>query len=175
MAADDDIDLDNVEINEELPVDAAEAKERSVVPLTVEEADEGIEELKATARAKTVERMAGQLNTIELAARVKTELEPLLSAQNRGAVLEAAVVKLGLDILAGNLQPRNLAEAAKAIEALDSASRLIAGGVENRVMNSGARREVFDQIHAHLHVVASKDSEVPKETIEALEVTSTDQ
>lgn len=165
MDADNDPGIDEVEIDEDLPLDAAEAKLVPVKPLSPEEADAHLATLKDAAREATLERRARQMVTAELAVAMKEELASLTAPQERGAILDAAVVKLGLDILAGKLEPRNLAEAAKAIEALDGVSRLLKGGMESKVMTSTDRRATWTRITEHLEL----NNEPPVETRDAID------
>lgn len=169
MDADDDIDIDGLDIDEpdypDPDIDGAEIDEFKPDSVVVRQTQDKI-------RTRLLSRYAGQLNTIELAKAVKDELSPLTAAAERGAILEAAVVKLGLDILSENVKPKSVREAAQAIETLTRLTGIV-GGAEGHLA-PGQRMEIFAQVTQALVRTTGDEAKLPPITREAIEVAARD-
>lgn len=167
MADADDLDLDGIDIDEpEYPepnIDGAEVDEFRPDSVVIKQTRDQI-------RARMISRYAGQLNAIELAKAIKDEITPLTGVGERKALAEAAMTKLTLDILAENVKPKSVREAAQAIEILH---RLSGGTVEGAAMGPAERANVFDKVQAvilQLERTTGKDDKIPPLTREAIEV-----
>ncbi len=135
-------------------------------------ADE-IAELQRVAFDKTVARYAGQLNTIDLAAAVTSELEPLTHGNQMGTLFSAAMVKLSLDIVSGNLKPKSVREATQAIDALARVREMVGGGDMDEMLSKERRQEVFAEIK--MRVFRDKQpSQVESSIRDALDVMSSE-
>ena len=163
----DDLGIDDIDVDApdypEPDIDAAEVDELKPDSVVVQrvQTDEQV-------RKRVVSRYAGQLNTIELAKAVKDGLTPLLGPSERGAILEAAAVKLGLDILAENVKPKSVREAAQAIETLLRLQGLSNTGDSVRIP-PGARMEIFARVTSALERTTGDEGKLPPITREAIE------
>lgn len=165
-----DIDLTDLDLSDDADLFPAEIDVDDIDTTEYDRYTPDTEKLRAAAFGATISRWAGQLNTIDLAAAVKAELEPLTTPAAAGAILEACVVKLGLDILSGNLKPKSVREATGAIEALTTVSKMLAGGDANATMTKDRRMEVFAEIRERVTIVSGKVEQEP-EVRDALEAT----
>lgn len=132
-----------------------------------------VQHTQAAVRKRVLARYAGQLNTIDLAKAVRDELSPLTASAERGAILEAAVVKLGLDILAENVKPKSVREAAQAIETLARIQGLSQGEVAR--MPPGVRMDIFARVTSELERTTGDINKLPPTTREAIEAVVSDE
>ena len=169
MDADEELDIDGIDIDgddyDEPDIEGTEVdefKRDSVV----------VQHTQAAVRERVLKRYAGQLNAIDMAKAVKDELTPLMGSAERGALLEAAVVKLSIDILAENVKAKSVREAAQAIEVLARLQGMSAdtGGP----MAPGARMEVFERVREVLVRTTGNPDALPPTTREAIEVTASE-
>ncbi len=166
---DDADDLDPIDIDDEdYPEPDVEGTEVELHPDSVV-----VRHTQEQVRKRVVARYAGQLNAIELAKAVKDQLTPLMSPAERGAILEAAVVKLGLDILAENVKPKSVREAAQAIETLARIQGLSAAGDGQR-LPPGVRMDIFARVTSALERTTGDVAKLPPATREALEAVATE-
>lgn len=172
MDADDDIDIEGFDIEEDETLDpdldGVEVDEFRPDSVVVKQAQE-------TVRKRVLARYAGQLNAIELAKAVKDELTPLTAPAERGAILEAAVVKLSLDILAENVKPKSVREAAQAIEVLARIQGISQAGADR--LPPGTRMDIFARVTSALERTTGDEGKLPpttREAIEAIEAISTE-
>ena len=170
MDADDDIDIEGIDIDEDdnldPDLDAVEVSEFHPDSVVVKHAQESV-------RKRVLARYAGQLNAIELAKAVKDELTPLMAPAERGAILEAAVVKLGLDILAENVRPKSVREAAQAIEVLARIQGISQQGADR--LPPGTRIDIFAQVTKALERTTGDIGKLPLTTREAIEAVAAEE
>lgn len=167
--ADDDLGIDGFDIDDpgytEPDIEGAEVDQ--FLPDSVQ-----VVQAKETVRARTLARYAGQLNAIDLAKAVRDEISPLTAAAERGKLIEAAITKLTLDILAENVKPKSVREAAQAIEVLH---RLAGGAVKTERLGPGQRTEVFQAVIATLERTTGGGDKIPPITREAIEAVARDE
>lgn len=159
----DDIDIDDVDIDEpdypEPDIEGAEVEPFHPDSVVVKHARESV-------RKRVLGRYAGQLNAIELAKAVKDELTPLTAGAERGQLIDAAITKLTLDILAENVKPKSVREAAQAIEVLH---RISGGSIKTERLGPAQRTEVFTAVIAQLERTTGDAEKIPPLSREALE------
>ena len=157
----DDIEGFDIDEGEDLDpdLDAVEVSEFHPDSVVVKHAQESV-------RKRVLARYAGQLNAIELAKAVKDELTPLTAPAERGAILEAAVVKLSLDILSENVRPKSVREAAQAIEILARIQGISQSGDR---LPPGTRMDIFARVTSALERTTGDADKLPQTTREAIE------
>ena len=164
-----DLDIDGFDIDEpdypEPDIEGAEVEPFHPDSVVVKHARESV-------RARVLSRYAGQLNAIELAKAVKDELTPLTAGAERGQLIDAAITKLTLDILAENVKPKSVREAAQAIEVLH---RISGGQIKTERLGPAQRTEVFTAVIAQLERTTGDAEKIPPLTREALEAAVLDE
>lgn len=170
MDADDDLRIDDIDIDDddvlEPDLDSVEVDEFRPDSVVVKQTQEAV-------RERVLKRYAGQLNAIDLAKAVKNELTPLTAPAERGAILEAAVVKLGLDILAENVRPKSVREAAQAIEVLAKIQGISQQGADR--LPPGTRIDIFAQVTKALERTTGDIDKLPTTTREAIEAVASEE
>lgn len=166
MSDDADLDIDDVDIDgddyEPPDIEGTEVEEYSPDSVVVKQTQDHV-------RQRVLKRYAGQLNAIEYAKAVQAELSSLTGPNERGTLIEAAMVKLSIDILAENVKPKSVREAAQAIEVLHRINGGIGSGSDR--IPPAQRTELFAQVRAVLERTTGSDDKLPPVTREALEVT----
>lgn len=147
-------------------LDAVEVSEFHPDSVVVKHAQESV-------RKRVLARYAGQLNAIDLAKAVKDELTPLTAPAERGAILEAAVVKLSLDILSENVRPKSVREAAQAIEILARIQGISQAGADR--LPPGTRMDIFARVTSALERTTGDASKLPETTREAIEAVAAEE
>lgn len=170
MADADDLDVSDLDLGgddfTDPDIDAVEVDEFH--PDSVE-----VKQTREQVRDRVMKRYAGQLNTIDLAKAVKNDLTPLLAPAERGAIIEAAAVKLGLDILAENVKAKSVREAAQAIETLLRIQGLASSGDAMR-LPPGARMDIFARVTSALERTTGDVGKLPPMTREAIEAVASE-
>ena len=170
MDADDDIDIDGLDIGDDIDIepDIAGTEVDEFHPDSVV-----VRHTQAAVRERVLKRYAGQLNAIDLAKAVKDELTPLTAPAERGKILEAAVVKLALDILSENVKAKSVREAAQAIEILAKVQGISQAGATER-LPPGTRIDIFAQVTQALERTTGDINKLPTTTREAIEAVASE-
>lgn len=170
MDADDDIAIDPIDVDDDYPavadLDTVEVDDLKPDAVVVKHAREAV-------RERVLKRYAGQLNAIDMAKAVKDELTPLTAPAERGAILETAMVKLALDILAENVKAKSVREAAQAIEILARVQGISQAGTTDR-LPPGTRMDIFARVTQAVEHTRSDLTKLPETTREAIEATASE-